>query len=113
LALDFLGVSPADTVRRDRHGLYSAATFGPPGKRLRVILLVRCPSVDTASVYNLYGCAESGPGCTKMLHVSGPKGKSLKDQLRLLDAPWGLWLLEAWPWPTRQTHATSRVPWAT
>ena len=40
LALDFLGVPAADTARRERRGLYSAATFGPPGKRLRVILLV-------------------------------------------------------------------------
>jgi alkaline phosphatase D len=36
--LDFLGV-PEDHPRRDREGVYSAHTYGPPGKRVKVILL--------------------------------------------------------------------------
>lgn len=36
--LDFFGV-PADSPRRRREGIYDAASFGPPGKRVQVILL--------------------------------------------------------------------------
>jgi alkaline phosphatase D len=36
--LDFFNV-PADSPRRQRAGVYSAMTFGPPGKRLQIILL--------------------------------------------------------------------------
>jgi alkaline phosphatase D len=36
--LDFWKV-PADSVRRQRPGIYDSAVFGPPGKRLQVILL--------------------------------------------------------------------------
>jgi alkaline phosphatase D len=38
LFLDFLGV-PDDDPRRRREGVYSAHTFGPPGRRVKVILL--------------------------------------------------------------------------
>lgn len=38
LLLDFLGV-PADSPRRQREGVYDAATFGPVGQRVQVILL--------------------------------------------------------------------------
>jgi alkaline phosphatase D len=38
LFLDFFGV-PADSPRRKQAGVYSAQTFGPPGRRLQVILL--------------------------------------------------------------------------
>jgi alkaline phosphatase D len=38
LFLDFFGV-PADSPRRKQAGIYHAATFGPPGKRVQVILL--------------------------------------------------------------------------
>jgi alkaline phosphatase D len=38
LLLDFLDV-PADSPRRAQEGVYSSATFGPPGKRLKIILL--------------------------------------------------------------------------
>jgi alkaline phosphatase D len=36
--LDFFGV-PEDSPRRKREGVYHAETFGPPGKRVQVILL--------------------------------------------------------------------------
>lgn len=36
--LDFFGV-PADSPRRTRPGVYDARTFGPPGKRVQIILL--------------------------------------------------------------------------
>jgi alkaline phosphatase D len=36
--LDFFGV-PKDSPRRKQEGVYSAAVFGPPGKRVQVILL--------------------------------------------------------------------------
>lgn len=36
--LDFFGV-PEDSPRRRQEGVYSASTFGPPGRRLQVILL--------------------------------------------------------------------------
>jgi alkaline phosphatase D len=36
--LDFFGV-PADSPRRKREGIYDAATFGPAGKRVQIILL--------------------------------------------------------------------------
>lgn len=36
--LDFFGV-PADDPRRQRKGVYHAAVYGPPGKRVQVILL--------------------------------------------------------------------------
>ena len=36
--LDFFG-APADSPRRQRSGVYDARTFGPPGKRVQVILL--------------------------------------------------------------------------
>jgi len=36
--LDFFG-DPADSVRRRRPGVYDAHVFGPPGKRVQVILL--------------------------------------------------------------------------
>lgn len=38
LFLDFFGV-PKDSPRRTQEGVYSAAVFGPPGKRVQVILL--------------------------------------------------------------------------
>jgi alkaline phosphatase D len=38
LFLDFLGV-PDDDPRRARDGVYSAHTYGPPGRRVKVILL--------------------------------------------------------------------------
>ncbi|HVK17038.1 MAG TPA: alkaline phosphatase D family protein [Fimbriiglobus sp.] len=38
LFLDFWGV-PANSPRRQRPGIYHAETFGPPGKRVQVILL--------------------------------------------------------------------------
>ncbi|PEN14258.1 alkaline phosphatase [Longibacter salinarum] len=38
LFLDFLGVS-ADSPRRDRKGVYSSHTFGPPGKQVKIVLL--------------------------------------------------------------------------
>jgi len=38
LFLDFFGV-PADSPRRARAGVYSAHVFGPPGKRLQVLML--------------------------------------------------------------------------
>lgn len=38
LLLDFLGV-PDDSPRRQREGVYSAETYGPEGKRVKVILL--------------------------------------------------------------------------
>ena len=38
LFLNFFG-EPADTQRRRREGIYDAKIFGPPGKRLQVILL--------------------------------------------------------------------------
>jgi alkaline phosphatase D len=38
LFLDFWGV-PADSPRRQRKGVYHAETFGPPGRRVQVILL--------------------------------------------------------------------------
>jgi len=38
LFLDFMGV-PADHPRREREGVYSAHTYGPPGQRVKVILL--------------------------------------------------------------------------
>jgi len=38
LFLDFFGTGPADP-RRTQKGVYSAATYGPPGKRVQVILL--------------------------------------------------------------------------
>jgi alkaline phosphatase D len=38
LLLDFLDVPP-DDPRRDRAGVYSAHTFGPPGQRVKVLLL--------------------------------------------------------------------------
>ena len=36
--LDFFN-EPANSPRRQREGVYSAMTFGPPGKRIQVILL--------------------------------------------------------------------------
>jgi alkaline phosphatase D len=36
--LDFFG-APADDLRRQRDGVYSAQSFGPPGQRVQVILL--------------------------------------------------------------------------
>ncbi|WP_263784483.1 alkaline phosphatase D family protein [Salinibacter grassmerensis] len=36
--LDFIGV-PEDHPRRERAGVYSAHTYGPPGRRVKVILL--------------------------------------------------------------------------
>ena len=36
--LDFFGV-PKDSPRRQRDGVYHAETFGPPGKRVQIILL--------------------------------------------------------------------------
>lgn len=36
--LDFFG-APADDIRRTREGVYSAQVYGPPGKRLQIILL--------------------------------------------------------------------------
>eukprot|EP00696_Hemimastix_kukwesjijk_P008518 gnl/Hemi2/20794_TR6886_c0_g1_i1.p1 gnl/Hemi2/20794_TR6886_c0_g1~~gnl/Hemi2/20794_TR6886_c0_g1_i1.p1 ORF type:complete len:454 (+),score=94.35 gnl/Hemi2/20794_TR6886_c0_g1_i1:47-1363(+) len=36
--LDFLGEHP-DSVRRQREGIYGSYTFGPPGKRVKLILL--------------------------------------------------------------------------
>ena len=38
LFLDFMGV-PADDPRREREGVYAAHTYGPPGRRVKVILL--------------------------------------------------------------------------
>ena len=38
LFLDFFGVS-ADSPRRTQEGVYHAKTFGPPGKRVQIILL--------------------------------------------------------------------------
>ncbi|MCA9055175.1 MAG: alkaline phosphatase family protein [Planctomycetaceae bacterium] len=38
LFLDFLGVE-ADDPRRQQEGVYSTATYGPPGKRVQIILL--------------------------------------------------------------------------
>jgi len=38
LFLDFMDV-PADSPRRRREGIYDAAVFGPPGRRVQVILL--------------------------------------------------------------------------
>ena len=38
LFLDFMGV-PADDPRREREGVYAAHTYGPPGQRVKVILL--------------------------------------------------------------------------
>ncbi|HLQ44722.1 MAG TPA: alkaline phosphatase D family protein [Planctomycetaceae bacterium] len=38
LFLDFFGV-PADSPRRRQEGVYNAAIFGPPGKRVQIILL--------------------------------------------------------------------------
>ena len=38
LLLDFLD-EPPDSARRSRAGVYSAYTFGPPGKRVKIILL--------------------------------------------------------------------------
>ena len=38
LLLDFLD-EPADSPRRSQAGVYAAYTFGPPGKRIKVILL--------------------------------------------------------------------------
>jgi alkaline phosphatase D len=38
LFLDFFQV-PADSPRRTQEGIYSAQTFGPPGKRVQIILL--------------------------------------------------------------------------
>lgn len=38
LALDFLG-EPADGPRRRRAGMYAAYSYGPPGRRVKVILL--------------------------------------------------------------------------
>jgi len=38
LFLDFFGV-PDDDPRRERKGVYSAHTFGPPGRRVKVLLL--------------------------------------------------------------------------
>jgi alkaline phosphatase D len=38
LLLDFLG-EPADSPRRKQAGVYTAYTFGPPGKRVKIILL--------------------------------------------------------------------------
>jgi alkaline phosphatase D len=38
LLLDFFGV-PADSPRRQREGVYHSETFGPPGKRVQIILL--------------------------------------------------------------------------
>ena len=47
--LDFLG-EPADSPRRKQEGVYAAQVFGPPGKRVQVILLdtryFRSPLVD-------------------------------------------------------------------
>lgn len=36
--LDFFGAPPED-VRRTREGVYSAQVFGPPGRRVQLILL--------------------------------------------------------------------------
>ncbi|MDX1966362.1 MAG: alkaline phosphatase D family protein [Planctomycetaceae bacterium] len=36
--LDFLN-APADDVRRTREGVYSASVFGPPGRRVQILLL--------------------------------------------------------------------------
>lgn len=38
LLLDFLGV-PDDSPRRQRRGVYSTHTFGPPGRRVKILLL--------------------------------------------------------------------------
>jgi alkaline phosphatase D len=38
LFLDFMGV-PEDDPRREREGVYAAHTYGPPGQRVKVILL--------------------------------------------------------------------------
>jgi len=38
LLLDFLD-EPADSRRRQQHGVFASYTFGPPGKRLKIILL--------------------------------------------------------------------------
>ena len=38
LLLDFLG-TPAEHPLRQQEGLYRAYTFGPPGRRLRVLML--------------------------------------------------------------------------
>jgi alkaline phosphatase D len=38
LLLDFLDV-PKDDARRSQEGVYSSATFGPPGKRVKIVLL--------------------------------------------------------------------------
>jgi alkaline phosphatase D len=38
ILLDFLGV-PADSPRRTRKGVYHASIFGPPGRRVQVIML--------------------------------------------------------------------------
>lgn len=57
LFLEFFA-EPADSPRRTRGGLYTAETFGPPGRRVQVILLdvryFRSPIVKDPSPYRVY-----------------------------------------------------------
>lgn len=71
LLLDFLGV-PASSPRRQREGAYAAHTFGPEGRRVKVILLdVR------------YHRSRPGPGGTLL---GAEQWRWLESQLRESDA---------------------------
>ncbi|OII74014.1 uncharacterized protein cubi_02816 [Cryptosporidium ubiquitum] len=54
LFLDFISV-PVDSPRRNRKGVYSSHTFGPPGKQIKVIILDTRYHRDRNYVHEKYG----------------------------------------------------------
>lgn len=77
--VDFWG-DPAASPRRQRPGVYDAKRFGPPGKRLQVILL------DTRYF--------RGPLQTGARRVGGPYVPSDDPQVTMLGEPQWVWLEE-------------------
>ncbi|WP_158705056.1 alkaline phosphatase D family protein [Salinibacter altiplanensis] len=102
--LDFMGV-PKDHPRRKREGVYSAHTYGPPGKRVKVILLDtryhRAPLTRDPPSEQRYFPNEGGDvlgdeqwawleeelrGSTAQVHLIGTSIQAVSDQ-----HPWEKW----------------------
>jgi alkaline phosphatase D len=85
LFLDFFG-EPKDSIRRKREGVYDAKVFGPPGKRVQVILLdtryFRSPLVRRKD--NQPGTGRNLPNTDRSATVLGEaQWKWLEEQMRV------------------------------
>ncbi len=102
--LDFWG-EPADSPRRARDGVYASYVFGPPGKRVQVILLDlrynRTPLVRQepgARNYRTWALARYKKG----LEVPGPYARNPDPRATMLGEP-------QWQWLERQLETPADV----